>query len=279
MYKLIIKGKSYAKINIGLNVIGFTKRDFVLLDTIIVPINKLYDEIEIYETDNNEDEVYEIYKNQITPRKLVSSHNTFQALKKIKELTNNKRNYKIKIWKNIQLGSGLGGTSGNVAFVMEQLNNLAKNPLEIKRLINEGAKISLDAACFLVNGPVRVMGKGDTISLLDFNPLNYLKIEIIAIPYVSSTSKVYHHYKKTKSTSYSNIDEIIWAIKNQKSSYLKNHLKNDLTETILELYPEINKEYQKYSKKEGIIIFTGSGSYLLRINELKHPNLKLRRRR
>ncbi len=264
MPKIVASGKSITKINLGLNVIGI-EQDYCLIDTIIIPIDKLYDEITIYETDGNEDVIEETYENQIFPRRLLKQSKTYTALRKIKEATQNKKTYHIKIRKNIPLGSGLGGVSSNVAFIIKSLNNLSKNKLDFEKLKKLAASISVDASAFITNQDVRAIGRGGVHALLFFNVLDYLNIEIIQLPHAISTKLVYNHYRDHFSSKQSSIDNVITSILQSDFKALKKYLRNDLHESIIAINSELEKEFEKYKSDDRIVIFTGAGSNLLRI--------------
>ena len=264
MNKLVATGKSITKINLGLNIIGIDQ-DYCLIDTIIIPINKLYDEISIYETDADEDIIEETYENQIFPRILLKQSKTSTALRKIKERTRNKKTYQIKIKKNIPLGSGLGGVSSNVAFILKTINNLSKNKLDLEELKRIASSISLDASAFITNQDVRAIGRGGVHVPLFFNVLDYLNIEIIQLPYAISTKLVYNHYRDHFSSKQSSIDNVITSILQSDFNTLKKYLRNDLHESIIAINSELEEEFKKYKSDDQILIFTGAGSNLLRI--------------
>ncbi len=153
-----MKIKSNAKINLYLNV--YEKVDGLhLIESLMVPIS-LYDEIEITEND------YDVIEGMNIDLK---SNIMYKALCLFREKYNTHKKYKIKINKNIPIGAGLGGGSGNAAEVLKFLakeNNVNKN--EIPKLSKE---VGSDVSFFIENKVAIVSGTGDKICLSTVNKL------------------------------------------------------------------------------------------------------------
>ena len=121
------KIKSFAKINLALNIVG---KSFSLhkIESVISFLN-LSDEILIRETNKNKHIVKftGIFSNNIGKKNTVT--NLLNILDK-KKLLNNKK-YEIKINKNLPIQSGLGGGSMNAAAIFKFL--IKKNNLKITK--------------------------------------------------------------------------------------------------------------------------------------------------
>lgn len=116
------KIKSFAKINLSLNVIGRLKNKYHKIESIVTFVN-LHDEILIR------------YSNKMNHMitfdgnfsKGIQKNNTIKKLLRILDSKNylNNKKFEIKVIKNIPHSSGLGGGSMNAAFLMQFL--LKKN--------------------------------------------------------------------------------------------------------------------------------------------------------
>lgn len=107
-----IKIKSYAKINLSLNINGKLKSKYHKTESLVSFIN-LYDVIYLREIKSNKHKVY--FKGKFANG--ITANNTVLNLLKIldkNEYINNKK-FEIKVIKNIPQKSGLGGGSMNAA--------------------------------------------------------------------------------------------------------------------------------------------------------------------
>lgn len=151
-----MKIKSNAKINLYLNVYG-KENNLHLIESLMVPIS-LYDEIEICENE------YDVIEGMNIDLK---SNIMYKALCLFRENYNTHKKYKIKINKNIPIGAGLGGGSGNAAEVLKYLaetNNVSKD-----EILNLSKKVGSDVSFFIENKPAIVSGTGDRICLRTVN--------------------------------------------------------------------------------------------------------------
>lgn len=131
--KLILKAP--AKINLGLKILKKSENNYHEVSTIYTQIG-LYDLIEL-------ENIKEIKIDFPDKKNLVY---------KAAELLNKERGVRIKLTKNIPIGSGLGGGSSDAAQALIGLNKLWQLNLSQKALINLGGKLGSDVAYFIVGG-------------------------------------------------------------------------------------------------------------------------------
>jgi len=151
-----LKLKSFAKINLFLEVIGKYENNFHIINSIVSRID-LYDEILIKESN----ELAVSFKGQFGS--LIENNNInllFKIL--IQEKLIDHAGFIIEIEKNIPVGSGLGGGSSNVATVLNFLEENGYINKERKLLISR--KIGSDIEFFLEENPALLSGKGEVES-------------------------------------------------------------------------------------------------------------------
>ncbi|MFA5948402.1 MAG: 4-(cytidine 5'-diphospho)-2-C-methyl-D-erythritol kinase [Candidatus Gracilibacteria bacterium] len=202
-----MKLKSYAKINLCLDILGRDKKTgFHFIKTIFHEIPHLYDEIEI--TQSKKDE---IIINKPIPKE---ENLAYKALILLKKELKIKKCVQIKIKKNIPISSGLGGGSSNAATVLNGLNKLWKLKLSDKRLMELGAKLGMDVPFFIVGGTALGTHFGEKIT-----PLNPLK----GINFKFKFSKKIPKKDKSKN-AYKNINLKKCAKNSQKTQILLKEL-------------------------------------------------------
>ena len=181
-----MKLKSFAKINLFLEVIGKYENNFHIINSIVSRIN-LYDEISIEKSK----ELTVSFKGQFGS--LVENNNInllFETL--IKKNLIDDAGFIIEIDKNIPVGSGLGGGSSNVATILNFLEENDYIKKEGKLLVSR--KIGSDIEFFLEENPALISGKGEVESRFmipsdDFVLLIYPQ-KILSTREVYSQSKI-----------------------------------------------------------------------------------------
>ena len=241
--------KSYSKINLTLKVNSKCKNGLHEIQTLYSWIN-LNDQINIIETKKNKDRI--IFKGPFA--KLVKKRNNTvnKLLKKLRELNLISTFYSIVITKNIPILSGLGGGTGNAAFILKFL---------LKGKINNGVLSKLE----------KVIG---TDFKLFFNRLGYLKnlkkiVEIkkkhkfffvLIQPKIKcSTKEIYSGVKNFSAKE--NFNKKIVKSKNTFLDYLKKS-RNDLQFVVERKYPPIKRLLKDIDNEKGCHFsrLTGSGS-------------------
>ena len=241
--------KSYSKINLTLKVNSKSRNGLHEIQTLYSWIN-LIDKISIVKIKKNKDRI--IFKGPFA--KLVKNRNNtvYKLLKKLRELNLISNYYSIVITKNIPVFSGLGGGTGNAAFILKYL---------LKSKINN----------VLLNKLEKVIG---TDLILFFNRQGYLKnlktvIEIINIhkfcfvliqPKIKCSTK--EIYSKMKNFSVKeNLDKKMIKSKNMFLNYLTKS-KNDLQFIVERKYPLIKRLLKDINDEKGCYFsrLTGTGS-------------------
>ncbi|WP_415286134.1 4-(cytidine 5'-diphospho)-2-C-methyl-D-erythritol kinase [Candidatus Pelagibacter sp. Uisw_104] len=246
------KIKSYAKINLALNVTG-KKSKLHNIESLISFID-LHDSITLRESNTKQHKINFFGKFS----KNISKINTISKLLKIldnKKLLNNKK-FEIKVIKNIPQKAGMGGGSMNAAsllnfFIEKKIIKIKKD--ELKKISNEiGSDVILgikpSSAILLSNGDIKKYK-------------NKIKFHILVTKpnFGCSTKYIY-----SKVNSFSKPEFTLSKQKLFEAKYLKN-LGNDLEKVALNKYPELKriKSYLSGLPNALFARMSGSGSSIV----------------
>ena len=246
------KIKSYAKINLALNVTG-KKTKLHKIESIISFI-ALYDLIYLKKINKKNHNVF--FRGNHS--KNINKINTVTTLLKLldkKKFLNNKK-FEIKIFKNIPQQAGMGGGSMNAAsllnfFIEKKIVKIKKN--ELKKISNEiGSDVILgikpSSAILLSNGDIKKYK-------------NKIKFHIlVAKPNFGCSTK----YIYSKVNSFSKPQFNPPKQKLFEAKYLKN-LDNDLEKVALNKYPKLKiiKSYLSGLPNALFVRMSGSGSSIV----------------
>ena len=222
------KIKSYAKINLALNVTG-KKSKLHNIESLISFID-LHDSITLRESNTKQHKINFFGKFS----KKIGKINTISKLLKIldnKKLLNNKK-FGIKVIKNIPQKAGMGGGSMNAAsllnfFIEKKIIKIKKD--ELKKISNEiGSDVILgvkpSSAILLSNGDIKKYK-------------NKIKFHILVTKpnFGCSTKYIYSKVNSFSKPKFTSPKQKLFEAK-----YLKN-LDNDLEKVALNKYPELKR--------------------------------------
>jgi 4-diphosphocytidyl-2-C-methyl-D-erythritol kinase len=243
----MIELKSFAKINLGLEITGKRADGYHNLKTIFQTID-LFDTIEITENQSGT-----IHLNGDDPMVEWDRGNTiFKAFDLIYERFNLHQGFDIFVKKKIPGGSGLGGGSSNAAVILLFLNGYFRLNLQMEDLIAIGVKIGADVPFFLRGGTVMAEGIGEKMTPLENSGESL--VTIVIPPIKVPTALIFSHFNLTSKPIKSKIDTFITSKKLEV-------LENNLEKTTFELFPEvrmIKKKMQTMGFK--LVLMSGSGS-------------------
>ena len=247
----IDKIKSYAKINLSLNILGKLKSNFHKIESLVSFIN-LHDEIFIKE---NKEKHKVIFYGKFS--KKISSKNSITKLLKILDRKNIlKKKYSIKVKKKIPLKSGLGGGSMNASSVLKYLLKKEKIHLSNNQIFKISSEVGSDVILGMENKNTLLTGDG---KLHLYKKKIGLYVLIIKPEFGCSTKKIYKNIKNfSKPTFFKNSKRIF---------YINNlvNLKNDLENVVFKKYPIMLNIKEKMLNLPNVkfVRMTGSGSSIL----------------
>ena len=219
--------RSFAKINLGLEVLGRLPGGYHELKTIFATLS-LHDTIEITPT-----------KGMLSVRSDHpgvpgdESNLAHRAAVAMQRLAGRKGGAAIVIQKRIAVGGGLGGGSSNAAAVLRALDLMWGLGLGPEGLIATAKSLGADVPYFLFGGPALGLGRGDDILPLDLR----LDWKVLLVPGQGgvSTARVFKRFAEDggPSGARSRIDSFL------QGSLSPRTLHNDLERAAIEESPEL----------------------------------------
>jgi len=247
------KIKSYAKVNLSLNVAKKLPSKFHKIESLVSFIN-LHDLINLRPIQSNNHKVY--FKGKFA--KGINRKNTITRLLKIldnKKLLNNKR-LEIKITKNIPRKSGMGGGSMNAASLINYFFKKKVFKIGKKELIKLANLVGSDVILG-VNLKNTVLSSNG--SLTKFNKKIGYYVLVVKPSFGCSTSLIYPKVKYFSKPKYNSPKQSLFNTKNIVNS------KNDLEQIVFKIYPKLKKLKLFLIKLPNIIFarMSGSGSSIV----------------
>lgn len=248
-----MKLEAYAKINLGLKVVGDTDDGYHLLDMVMLPIS-LCDYIEI---NKREDEIINVEVTNNVP--LPKENSMTKAIKLMQETYNFKNGFDIKIEKNIPMQAGMGGGTSDAACVLKAVNEMMNINASLKELEPLAMKIGADVVYSLYSKLSRVQGKGEKLTLID---KKFIYPILIVKPRTGiKTKECFELYNKEEDNIPLNIiDNLVKSI-DKNILITRKYSKNSLLKPAKKIAPIINKIIREmYDENIDLIQMSGSGS-------------------
>lgn len=259
--------KSYAKINLSLNVLNKSKpTNLHTLDMVNCSIN-LYDTINVHILNDNNNKIMIECNDENVP----TDHNNliYKVVEKFKKYYNLNFSIKIKLIKNIPACSGLGGGSSNAATILKILNNHFKKKMDYLAQRNFLNSITSDGAYMVNGGFARVRDTGTKIDLIDSK--FHANIFVVKPKSGCLTKDVYNNLDY-KNMPHSNNNKLIEALENNNFSLIAKNIANSLMDSACKLNKDILDILTRMrSCGFEIVSLTGSGSACFAISEKSLP--------
>jgi 4-diphosphocytidyl-2-C-methyl-D-erythritol kinase len=241
--------KSFAKINLGIEVLGKRDDGYHEIRTLFQSLN-LFDLLTFFSC--SRDEI--VLKGDDDSIPWDESNLIHQAAALLKKSHSVKEGVDIRVTKNIPAGKGLGGGSSNAAVTLLALNKMWGIGLKMDTLKDLGALLGADVPYFFEGGLCLGQGKGDILfPQEDLVPF----LCVLVLPSLSvSTSTVYEKYRSSL-TSQVKDSKIIRFLDSRDLGFLEN----DLEETVFRTYPQIKAIKSLLQEQgSGLTLMSGSGS-------------------
>lgn len=222
--------RSYAKINLTLDITGTREDGYHTLETIMTCVN--LSDIVIVDKTNGEIKITSNKKNIPTNNKNIA----YKACEEFyKALGCNNKGAKILLHKNIPVSAGLAGGSGNAAATLVSLNMLYNNPFSFEELSKIGAGLGADVPFCMNCNTHLATGIGDILTPVSSMPNCY--IVLVTPPFSVSTPWVYKEYDKLEKSIFPDNKKMLDALKKKDYHMICDNLSNVLESVTLNAYP------------------------------------------
>lgn len=244
----MIKEKAYAKLNLSLKVISKMENGFHELESIMVPVVDLYDELFFEENDTEE---FILLDNEIENNSIIKAAKAFQQKYKTKGA-------KIRLVKRIPLEAGLAGGSADSSATLRGLNRLFNLNIPLIELEDLAKQLGSDNVFCLHNKAAICRGRGELLEFIDSD----FQFEVLLIKpsFGLLTKDVFNNLLIKKSNHV--LNNIKLALKTGDYELLDNNIFNDLLEPALKIEPQLQDVMNKIKKHNVKCHMSGSGSTL-----------------
>lgn len=225
-----MKKKSYAKINLTLDVIEKRQDGYHNIDGIMQMID-LYDEVEVKISDE-----FKITSNS-KDIPLDEKNLVYKAYLAMKDKYKFRENFLIHIEKNIPVSAGIAGGSTNSAVVIEMIDEILGLNMSLEDRKKIGRSIGADIPYLLVGKTARTKGIGDELEILDRLPET--NILIVNNGVEISTPYIYSNIVPTGSSD--RVEKLVSIYKNKNYDEFIDNLYNVMEEVSISYCPEIQE--------------------------------------
>lgn len=226
--------KAYAKINLGLDVLGKREDGYHEVRMIMQTI-RLYDKLNMKKL--NKDEI--IIKTNLSYLPTNENNLVYRAIQMLKEEFNIKQGIYVELQKHIPVAAGLAGGSSDAAAALMGMNRLFQLKLTTTDLMQRAVKLGADIPYCILGGTALSEGIGEVLTPLSPMPKAYI---LIAKPPINvSTKYVYENLILDERTNHPDIDGIMEAINSKDLCGVTNRLSNVLESVTIDKYPVIQE--------------------------------------
>ena len=246
--------RSYAKINLCLNITGKRKDGYHELDMVMVPIS-LHDSLVV-------DLLKKSLDNFVTVDDFsIGSFNynlaTF-SIDKLRSVYHFDEKFRILIHKVIPIQAGLGGGSSNAACSLKAVNDLLQLGASDEELMEIGKTLGCDIPFFVKCKPARCKGLGEILEPIEIKNNYYV---LIVKPEAGCSTREVYLAADSMDLPVCNVDNVIKALQEGDDDLLAASMGNALQAPAITLVPQIQTiidELHDCGLK--IVQQTGSGS-------------------
>ena len=255
--------KSYAKINIVLNVKEKQEDGYHQLDMVMLPL-VLHDSILLSKVVNAPDNY--VTTDDFALGDIQYNLATF-AIDTMQKKYNFDSKFRVFIHKVLPIQAGLGGGSSNAAATMIGVNKYLKLGASDEELIEIGKKLGADVPFFLKNVPARCQGIGEIMTPITVK--NNYYVLIVKPNSGCPTKKVFELADTMKLETY-DVDAVVKALAEGDDELLEKSIGNALEPAATTVVPEIQIiKNELIAKGLKIALMSGSGSSVVALSTNK----------
>ena len=250
MKNLVIK--SYAKINLCLNVVGKREDGYHNLDMVMLPL-ELHDSVLFTELKSAPDHYVTIDDFSLGLFKYNTATTAINLLQEKYGFTNR---FRVSIHKVIPMQAGLGGGSSNAATVINAVDKYLNLNMSEQEKIDIAVQVGADVPFFISSKPARCRGVGEKIDLINLKNDYYV---LIVKPVVGCSTEKVFKLSDTMDLKIGNVEDAIKALEEGDDVKLAQSICNSLEPAAISFVPEIQVIIDKL-KMHGLNIVQMSGS-------------------
>ena len=261
--------RSFAKINISLNITKKREDGFHEIDSVMLPIS-LHDSLVVSKLKNATDNYVTVDDFSIGS----FSYNlaTF-SIEKLHSVYHFNDKFRVLIHKVIPIQAGLGGGSSNAACTMKAVNSMLKLGATDEKLIELSKSLGCDIPFFIKCKPARVQGVGEVLNPINVKNNYYV---LIVKPEAGCSTKEVYALSDTLELKTCNLDNIVKALEEGDDELLEANMYNALQEPAIKMVPQIQTIIDELkSKGLKIVQVTGSGSAVFALSTDKKMLVKV----
>ena len=261
--------RSYAKINLCLNITGKREDGYHELDMIMLPIS-LHDSLIVSKLNKSTDNFVTVddFSNGSFNYNLA----TF-AIDKLESVYHFNQKFRILIHKVIPIQAGLGGGSSNAAFAMKSVNTLLKLGATDEELMEYSKPLGCDIPFFIKCVPARCQGIGEIITPLQIKNNYYV---LIVKPEAGCSTREVYALADSLDLPVCNVDNIVKALEEGDDDFLAANISNALQAPAISLVPAIQTIIDElHDEGLKIVQVTGSGSAVFALSTDKKALLRV----
>ena len=259
-----IRMRTYAKLNLFLRVLGTRPDGYHELETILHGI-KISDDIEVTSTHSGRLEIHMHFGGGLLGSLPSPEDNVIGEVARhlLAEGAVND-GLEVKVEKNIPIGAGLGGGSGNAAGVLLALNELWGADLPRERILTMAASIGSDVPYCIDGGTALATARGDELAALPAPAVMWFVLGVSHSPLL--TKDVYSHWEPSQSAQDVGTAPMTMALGAGDVAEVAALLHNDLEPAIFKLRPDLEKRKDALLRAGALgASVTGSGPTLFGI--------------
>ena len=253
--------RSFAKINISLDIVKKREDGYHELDSIMLPID-LHDSIIIEKLSVASDNFVTVddFSNGLIHYNLASS--AINAMAKKYDFSTK---FRIYIHKNIPMQAGLGGGSSNAAFTMKAVNSILNLNATNEELIELATPLGADIPFFIPCVPSRCRGIGEKLEPIEVKNNYYV---LLVKPNTGCSTKEVFALADTMKLHHPDIKKVLLALRVGDDEMLAEFVGNSLEAAAVRLVPEIAQIKQTLLDRGfKIVLMSGSGSTVFALSQ------------
>ncbi len=254
---------AYAKINLGLDIVGRRSDGYHLLRMVMQTLS-LHDTVTVRASEGASG-IRTVTDSDLVPD---DSHNlAFRAAGLLAEKYHIDEGIEIGIRKRIPVAAGLAGGSSDAAAVLKAMNRLFNLGLDVKELQRLGLSLGADVPYCIEGGTRLSEGIGEILTPV-VPELKGLSVLLIKPDRGVSTKEVYEAFDTSDDVWHPDTEGIIRAIRSGDMPALGRLLGNSLEAVTVRKVPEISriKGFLKEKGAQGVLM-SGSGPTVFAIDD------------